>query len=119
MKAPLNRKASAAIKENFPKIQDWVARGYELPSIHQTLLEQNVLSCSLSNFRKYYYKEKKRRSKLEKDVKKVEIKKPAVEKAVVKEQDNVEEASSIEETGAYDPAAQKRLADIVFRRNQL
>lgn len=115
MRKPETRRASALIKEKFSDIYELVDKGYTLPAIYQSWVNKGELSCSLSNFRQYYYKEKNRRAKFSVptdeplNIEKVDTKQPAPK---------AEASNSLAGIDAQDPQAQDRLADMIFRRNR-
>ena len=116
MKKPETRRASALIKEKFSDIYELVDKGYTLPAIYQSWVNKGELSCSLSNFRQYYYKEKNRRAELS-----VPTDKPlSIEKADTEQPPalKIESSDRLAGINAQDPQAQDRLADMIFRRNR-
>jgi hypothetical protein len=130
MDQPKKKKTEAAITANWEKIQRWIADGYRLPSIYDSLFEQEEIACTLSNFRKYSYKLKREQlesplplptttSPFEKTVHTTEPMPPVSGIAdSEKEQPTPESLDHSVEVKAFDPEAQKRLAESVFRRNR-
>jgi hypothetical protein len=126
---PKKRKTEAAIAANWEKIQKWIADGYRLPSIYDSLVEQEEIACTLSNFRKYYYKLKREQTKLpvplpatinplEETFHAKETVSPLSCVADSEKGQLTPESSNDLEVKPFDPEAQKRLAESVFRRNR-
>jgi hypothetical protein len=130
MNQPKKRKTEAVLAANWEKIQKWIADGYRLPSIYNSLVEQEEIVCSLSNFRKYYYRLKKAQPKSPVSLpttispfeKTVHITEPVSSLSYItdseKEQLTPEPLDNLVEIKTFDPEAQKRLAEAVFRRNR-
>lgn len=54
----------SVIREIFPEIEMYRQRGYSLSAIHNALVRGGDLSCKMTTFRTYYYRERHQRQLL-------------------------------------------------------
>ena len=133
LRPPEKRTAKGDIQVAMPTILAWVDNGYQLPAIYRSLTQQGAIACSFSRFKNCYYEIKKTLessssvlstlpSTAEKSGVKDRVKKDPSESVLPDVTKNVGEISgqpdNHAEVAVFDPTAQKRLADMVFRKNR-